>query len=150
MLFLLFQLGLDRYAIDARELVEVLPLTNLKRLPHAPVGVAGLFDYRGTTIPVVDINQMALGWPSARRLSTRILIVECGDGTRLGLIAERANEMLKREAGDFVESGVAVEDAPYLGPITRDSHGLVQWIHPQELLSAKVREALFHGAAEAA
>jgi chemotaxis-related protein WspB len=44
MLFLVFQLGTDRYAIEAAQVVEVLPLVNAKHIPRAPRGVAGLFN----------------------------------------------------------------------------------------------------------
>jgi CheW-like domain len=36
MLFLVFQLGTDRYAIEAAQVVEVLPLVNAKHIPRAP------------------------------------------------------------------------------------------------------------------
>jgi chemotaxis-related protein WspB len=150
MLFIVFQLGQDRYALDARELVEILPLIQVKRLPQAPAGVAGLLDYHGVTLPVIDLSELALGHAAVERISTRILIVELTNGCRLALVAERANELLHREPGDFAESGVAVDAAPYLGPVTRDAHGLVQWITPEKLLSPAVRDALFHQVAEAA
>ena len=150
MLFVVFQLGHDRYAIDAREVVEVLPLIRVKDVPHAPVGVTGVLDYRGAPVPVIDLCAISLGRPSARHLGTRTLIVRCADGNLLGLIAERVNEMLKREPADFVESGVTVDAAPYLGRVTRDTHGLVQWITPEKLLSPAVRDALFHQLSEAA
>jgi len=50
MLFLLFQLGQDRYALEASRVIEVLPLVSLKRIPQAPRGVAGLFNYRGRPV----------------------------------------------------------------------------------------------------
>ena len=40
MLFLVFRLGNDRYAIEATQVVEVLPLVNWKCVPRAPAGVA--------------------------------------------------------------------------------------------------------------
>lgn len=150
MLFIVFQLGPDRYALDAREIVEVLPLVSVKRLPHAPAGIAGVLDYRGTPVPVIDVSAMALGRASAQRLSTRIFIVQCADGHRLGLIAERANQMLKREAADFVEPGVTVAAAPWLGRVTRDNDGFVQWVECGKLLSPAIRETLFQQLAEAA
>jgi chemotaxis-related protein WspB len=150
MLFIIFQLGRDRYALDARELVEILPLAHVKRLPHAPTGIAGMLDYHGITLPVVDLSELALGRAATERISTRILIVEYGAGRRLALIAERANEMLQREARDFVTSEVAVANAPYLGPVTGDTRGIVQWIAPQKLLSPAVHDALFHQVQEAA
>jgi chemotaxis-related protein WspB len=142
MLFILFQLDQDRYAIESRELVEILPLMRLKRLPHAPTGVAGILDYRGVPVPVIDLSEMALGRRSAERLSTRILIVQSEGGQQMGLIAERANGMLKCESTDFVSSGINVGGAPYLGPVTRDARGIVQWISPEKLLSAEIRNAL--------
>lgn len=150
MLFIVFQLGEDRYALNGRELIEVLPLMTVKRLPHAPAGVAGVLDYHGVPLPVIDLSALALGRPAAERLSTRILIAEGTDGKRLALIAERANEMLKREPGDFTDAGVVADAAPYLGPVARDERGLVQWITPEKLLPPAVRAALFHQLEEAA
>jgi chemotaxis-related protein WspB len=143
MLFIVFQLADDRYALEARELVEVLPLARIKRLPRAPAGIAGLLDYHGATLPVVDLSELALGRAAAQRLSTRLLIVEIGEGRRLALVAERANEMLRRDPADFVATPVAPGAAPYLGPVARDARGLVQWIAPRALLTAGICEALF-------
>ena len=42
MLFLVFELGNDRYALDAAQIVEVLPLVALKQMPGAPAGSAAL------------------------------------------------------------------------------------------------------------
>jgi chemotaxis-related protein WspB len=61
MLFLLFQLGSERYALDASRVVEVVPLLCLQRLPQAPPGVAGVFNYRGQPVPAVDLSQLTMG-----------------------------------------------------------------------------------------
>lgn len=147
MLFILFELGTDRYALDAGQVAEVLPLTRIKQVPQAPAGVAGVLNYRGAPVPVIDLSEMMLGRPAQRRLSTRIILArypEAGGDTRLlGLIAEKATESMRREAADFVASGVTNEEAAYLGPVASDGHGLVQWIEVKNLLSAPVREVLF-------
>jgi chemotaxis-related protein WspB len=150
MLFLLFQLGQDRYAIEARKIVEVLPLMRLKQLPHAPRGVGGILNYRGKPIPAIDLCALALGRPAKERLTTRILVVQSSCGRCLGLIAEHANETMIREPQEFMEGGVTVDGAPYLGLVTQGRGGLVQWVDPERLLSDDVREALFQQAAEAA
>lgn len=150
MLFVLFQLGQDRYALDASNLIEILPLAQVKALPHAPAGIAGIIDYHGVTLPVIDLSELALGRPAAQRISTRILIAEISTGRRFALVAERANQLLQREATDFVNPEVTVEAAPYLGPVTRDDRGVVQWITPQKLFSNAVCDALYQQAREAA
>ena len=147
MLFLLFQLGKDRYALGASRVVEVAPLLALKRLPQAPKGVAGIFNYRGRPVPAVDLCEMATGQPASERLSTRIIIVnyqhENGTEHLLGLIAENATEMLRKNTKDFVDSGVTMESAPYLGPVLMDAQGPIQWVNEQHLLAESVRELLF-------
>ena len=147
MLFLLFQLGDDRYVLDASRVVEVLPLLELKKIPQAPRGVAGLFNYRGQPVPAVDLSLLTLDHPAGERLSTRIIVTNyqdrMGKNLLLGLIAEHATEMIRRESNDFVDSGVKLGAAPYLGPVLMDGKGPIQWVHEQRLLSEKVRDLLF-------
>jgi chemotaxis-related protein WspB len=133
MLFLLFQIGPGRYAIEATRVVEVLPLMRVNHLPQAPAGMAGVLCYRGAPLPVIDLSAVILNRPAEQKLSTRILVVDCADGRRLGLIAERANGTLKRERNDFMETGVALEGVPYLGPVTRDERGFILWLDPDQL-----------------
>jgi chemotaxis-related protein WspB len=146
MLFLLFELGEDRYAIDVRQVVEVLPLVTIKRMPHAPPGVAGLFNYRGTPVPAIDVSQLALGRPAALRLSTRLLLVHypCDDGSQkpLGLIVERVTKTARHDERDFVASGVRIAGAPYLGPVITDGDAVLQRVDVAALLPASIRDVL--------
>ncbi len=147
MLFLLFQLGRDRYALEASRVVEVLPFVALKQIPSAPRGVAGLFVYRGRPVPAVDLCELTLGRPAAERLSTRIVVVNypdaAGQNHLLGLVAENATEIVHKREQDFVEPGVRVGTAPYLGRVTMDEEGVIQQFHDQRLLSDSVRDLLF-------
>jgi chemotaxis-related protein WspB len=147
MLFLLFQLGQDRYALDTSRVAEVLPLVAITQIPQAPPGVAGLFNYRGVPVPAIDLSQLTMGRPAQSRLNTRIVLVHYPDnsgGTHLlGLIAEKVTETVRREKADFVASGVTNDRAPYLGPVATDAHGLMQWIDVESLLPASVRDLLF-------
>jgi chemotaxis-related protein WspB len=146
-LFLVFQMGGDRYAIDAGEIAQVLPLVEIKRIPRAPGQVAGVFDFRGSPVPLVDLGQVALDRPSERRLSTRIILVDylapSGEKRLLGLIAERVTETARFERADFVPAGVTSHGASYLGPVATDAHGLIQWILVDRILPDEVRAALF-------
>ena len=147
MLFLLFQLGQDRYALQATRVIEVLPMVDLKKIPDAPKGVAGLFNYRGRPVPAVDLSEMTLGRPADAKYSTRIIVVnypdENGRNHPLGLIAEHATEIIQRESGEFVEPGLKLGGAPYLGPVLMDSRGVIQWVHEQRLLPEHARDLLF-------
>lgn len=147
MLFLLFQLGNNRYALEASRVVEVVPLLGMQQLPQAPRGVAGIFNYRGRPVPAVDLGMLALGQPAREHFSTRIIIVNYPDdsGTNhlVGLIAERATEMLRKDAKDFVDPGIKLSAAPYLGPILMDGTSVIQLIYEHRLLPEPVRHLLF-------
>lgn len=146
MLLLLFRIGNDSYAIDAGVVSEVLPVVELKGIPHAPAGVVGLFDLRGAPIPVIDLSLLMSGQPAARRLSTRLIVVRYADGVGtgrlLGLIAERVTETLRRTEAEFVSSGIAQADTAYLGPVTAHRGVLVQRLDVNKLLPPAIRAAL--------
>lgn len=152
MLFVLFQVGKDRYALPASEIIEVLPLVELKSVPSAPSPVAGLFNYHGTPVPVIDLTQCMVNQLARPWLSTRIILVKYaakGDEMRiLGLSAEHAIEMFTCEPEGFADGGVATDGAPYLGPVARDPRGLIQWVHPAKLLPESIRNILFREALE--
>lgn len=151
MLHVIVQLGSDRYALPARDIVEVLPLVALKSLLGAPRGIAGLLDYCGRPVPVVDLSALALGTPAAARVSTRLLMVRYaparGGEELLGLIAERTTETLRRAADDFQPTEVA-GGARYLGPVVRDARGLIQRVEVSALLSEELHAALFPSGTE--
>jgi chemotaxis-related protein WspB len=122
-------------------------MVNLKQIPRAPAGVAGVFDYHGSSVPLIDLAELALGKPSRQWMSTRIILVkyggEPGETHVLGLLAEQATETLRRNEEDFTDAGLAVTDTPYLGNVTTDAEGIVQRIEIQNLLSEGVRDQLF-------
>jgi chemotaxis-related protein WspB len=147
MLYLLFQLGKNRCALEASRVVEVVPLLAIQQPPQAPRGVAGIFNYRGRPVPAVDLGALTLGQPASERFSTRIIIVNHPDnsGTNhlVGLIAEHTTELLRKDAKDFVDPGVNLGAAPYLGPILMDGTSLIRLIYEHRLLPEPVCRLLF-------
>lgn len=147
-LFLLFRIGEERYALQAREIAEVLPRLKLKAIPKAPHWVAGIFAHRGEIVPVIDISALSFGTPAQARTSTRMVLVQYRHDHKhpaqlLGLILEQATETLRCPASQFKEYGLENRLSPYLGPVREDELGLLQWIRVEELLSEPVRELLY-------
>ena len=140
MLFLLFQVGEESYALPAQVIVEILPLVPSKRIQGAPTELAGVLRYRGAYVPVVDLAQLALGRPSLSRMGTRIVMVEVEyAGTRrvVGLIAERATETFSADPAAFV-------------PFAPGPRGLVQRFRLDHALPQALRGRLFNELASAA
>jgi chemotaxis-related protein WspB len=147
MLFLLFELGHDRYAFDVGQVAEVLPRVRIRPLLQAPPGVAGVLSYRGVAVPVVDLSEVTIGTPTPARRSTRIVLVNYADGrgaTRLlGFLAEHVTDTMRREAADFVAPGIGGDGAACSGRITTDARGVIQWVDVNSLLPASLRDVLF-------
>jgi chemotaxis-related protein WspB len=146
-LLLLFHLDQTAYALDTARVLEVLPLCALRPVPHAPRAVAGVFDYRGRTLPVIDLAELLSGRPAVARLSTRLVVVEHPDaGGRersVALMAERCTRMLTCQAADFRDAGVSLAGAAYLGSVASLEGELVQRIEIGRLLTAELSTALF-------
>lgn len=137
MLMLLFYIGDDRYALECRQVVEVVPRVALKKVHHAPDYIAGLFNYRNLIVPVMDLCHLIRGVPCRPNLSTRIILVNYPDRDQtiqvLGLMAERVTETLNKPETEFVP-GITVDAAPYLGKLIKDEQGMIQCIRLEYLL----------------
>jgi chemotaxis-related protein WspB len=146
MLFLLFELDSDRYALDVASIVEVRALSATKAVPGAPAWVAGVVELRGAPVPVIDVAQLALGRPSHALRSTRLVFVRyAGNASShvLGLIVEHATQTRRIERKRFADSGIALPDARWLGPVASDEFGLIQWIDVHNMLDDEVKALLF-------
>jgi chemotaxis-related protein WspB len=146
MLFLVMTAGANRYAIDVAHVVEVVPFVHVTPVARAPAAVAGVITYRGAPVPIVDLPQLLAGRPAASRLSTRVVLTNVSDGrgtTRLlGLLAEHVTGTMRRDASEFVESGIG-GDSRAIGPVATDEDGVVHWVDPAMLLPKAVTEVLF-------
>ena len=144
MLNLLFHLGDDRYALASEQIVEVIPVVLLRPLPKAPEYVAGLFNYRGAVVPVIDLCRLIAGRPARSFLSTRLILVQY-ENHLLGLVAEAVTEAAQVEQEAFVDTGLQVDHAPYLGKVAVAGYekGLLQAVRVEHLLTDDVAKMLF-------
>jgi chemotaxis-related protein WspB len=144
MLYLLFRLGNERYALPATMVAEIIPLIAITPLPGTPAGVAGIINYHGGSVPVIDLTTLAFDRPAVSRISTRIVIVHYAAGRhRLGLVAEHVTDTLNCVPEEFQPTGVENRGSPYLGPVRPDVKGVIQRVDVDALLSPEIRAALF-------
>ena len=137
MLMLLFYVGNDLYAIESTRVVEVIPKVALRKMQYVPDYVAGLFNYRGSILPVIDLCHLIQGSSSHSYLSTRIMIVSHaradGGAQYLGLMAERVTETLDRSPSDIRASSIHVDGAPYLTGTIIDDKRIIQCLQLEQL-----------------
>ena len=149
MLILLFYAGKDLFAISSSYIVEVIPRVSFRKVHHVPEYVAGLFNYRGVILPVIDISQLIQGTPGRSHLSTRIIIVKYpnqkGEPQYLGLMAERVTETLNISTTDIKDSSIRVDEAPYLSGTIIDEKRIIQCLQLEKLFSDEQHAYLLMG-----
>ncbi|GJJ03542.1 chemotaxis protein CheW [Duganella rhizosphaerae] len=145
MKLLIFHIGADRYGLRLRDVVRVLPLLELKQLPLAPDAVAGLMDFHGQSVPVIDLCRASGMASGADHFDTRIIVVDyhAPEGTDhlLGLRAERVLGVQEVAEAQLANSGVLA--APFLGQVASDATGMLQLVELEQLLPASLRAMLF-------
>lgn len=131
MLHLLVRAGTRRLALEARSVVEVVPLLEIAPLPGAPPPVRGLFRYRGRPVVAVDAARLAGEGSPPERMSGRIVVVSIpgtGEASLLvGLVVTAvtdvmaAKDVADRTAVSAVTGGAAA--APH-----RPEEGAEPWV----------------------
>jgi len=96
--------GSARYAVAMSAVAEVVPVPVSSRVPGCPRWLAGVVNWRGRVLPVIDPRTL-LGTVLAPLPSSARLLVLSVDGIEAGLIGEAVTGLL--EAGDS-----AAEPAP--------------------------------------
>ncbi|MEO1403987.1 MAG: chemotaxis protein CheW [Cyanobacteria bacterium J06635_1] len=136
MLMLLFQVGDSRYALDSAQIENIIPKIELA--PPAGLNqpdakhLAGLFNYQGQLVPVLDLGILLQGQPSHPSLSTRIALTRCGtDQALLGLMAPGMTAML--QINTVERATPTLPTKAYLGDILMTQRGLIQCIEIAQL-----------------
>jgi chemotaxis-related protein WspB len=146
MLLLVFHVAGAPYAVEATRVVEVVPRLELRPLPHAPEGLAGLLHYRGGMIPVIDLGIVLGSRPCPPLLSTRIVLVDDQSPARsqpvLGLIAEQVGDVRNVADDRVIPPPALLGQNPYLGPIISTEDGLIPVIAVERVLAEPLRRSL--------
>ncbi|MFM8415333.1 MAG: chemotaxis protein CheW [Planctomycetota bacterium] len=150
MQLLTFSVAGEPYAIESRRVVEVLPRVPARPLPLAPDYLPGVFTYRGSLVPLVDLARRLGVAPSPERLSTRVIVVDAagGGGTvRLGLVAENVVAVRSADGAEASLPALALPGAAFLDRILRLGRDTVQLIDVDRLLPDELVAGLLPAAA---
>jgi chemotaxis-related protein WspB len=146
MLILGLNIGNERYGIKASQVVEIIPSIKLKKIPLAEKAIKGIFDYRGTPTPVIDLCQLFEGLNCNNNLSTRIVIINYQTLANLsrpvGLVAEQVTTVMKCEAEKISTSGIKTRQNDFLGELVKFNNEMIQLIDTHHVLPDSIRNQL--------
>ena len=152
---LLFDIDGDSYGVDLTDVEEVLHMPTLRTIPSAPPFLAGVLNFRGQLIPVIDMLER-LGIPrppappqlnedddveSQYQVGTRLLLTSNSEA-RYAVIMDGWRG-IREFADDSYRSGVITDNAkaPFINGLNLTDGKMLQRIllhkilYPEELQS---------------
>jgi purine-binding chemotaxis protein CheW len=100
MLHVVFQVGATDYLLAAEDVVQMESFSGATQVPGAPSHVAGLIQLRGQVLPVVDVRARFGLAAAERTIDARVIVVADGE-RRVGLLVDRAREVVELAADEF-------------------------------------------------
>ncbi|HYM61255.1 MAG TPA: chemotaxis protein CheW [Thermoanaerobaculia bacterium] len=93
-----FWLAGETFALPVTHVYEILRVTGVTRVPHAPAMVRGVTNMRGRVLPVIDLR-VRLGLSSAEPTPQSRILVVTSRGRSLGLLVDAVQqvERIQRE-----------------------------------------------------
>jgi purine-binding chemotaxis protein CheW len=88
-----FRLRDQEFCVRTTAIREIRGWAPSTPIPHAPPGVIGVMNLRGSVIPIVDLARK-LGLPSAEPDARSAIIVSEVHGMIIGLLADRVSDIL--------------------------------------------------------
>lgn len=132
MLLLQLHAAGERYAMESNAVIEVLPAINLHQQADLAPPLAGVFNYRGAAIPVIDLTRALHNQAASIRMTTRIVVVE-HDGEIFGILAEGVTELLRMDADAFAQSPRISTSTKCLKGIKAEGNAIICRLHLAEL-----------------
>lgn len=94
---LLFQLGVNAFALKIDAVVQVIPMLKLLPLPQKHPLIEGFANIRGQVIPVMGVRQI-LGLPVQEPQLNTPIILTWNNGRLIGLIVDEVNDVVALSA----------------------------------------------------
>lgn len=115
--YLVFGLGETDYAVEVGRVREIIGLLPITRVPRLPDSVRGVINLRGKVIPVVDLR-VRFGLEAVDHGQRTCIIVLQAAGGEFGVVVDRVIEVTHIAAADIEETprfGAAIDTDYLLG-----------------------------------
>ena len=93
-----FGLGPEQYAIDILRVREIRAYMPVTRIANSAPAMKGIFDLRGTIVPVFDMRAL-LGLPPAEGVANPVVIILDIDGRPAGIVVDVVCQVVALERG---------------------------------------------------
>lgn len=138
-----FMVGEEEFGVDILKVQEINKMTQITKVPNAPVFVEGVINLRGKVIPIVDLRTRLGIEHKEHDKNTRIIVVELLNRT-VGFIVDAVNEVLRisKSITEKPPTLVAGVDAEYITAVAKLEDRLLILLDLEKVLQQEEREEL--------
>ena len=102
--FLSFKLSEEVFAINVSQVLNILEMSTITRIPKSPEYLKGVINLRGTVLPVVDLR-IKFGLPEMQAtVDTSIIVLSVdleGEAVLVGILVDAVREVLELKNSDI-------------------------------------------------
>ena len=116
--YLTFRLEDEIFAVDVKNVREVLEFTSVTKIPGVPEFVRGIINLRGKVVPVVDLRLKFSMSETIKTESTCVIVLDIGSGDnqiQIGALADSVKEVFEFDTGQ-------VEPPPRIGTLSNSDY----------------------------
>ena len=137
------QVEREMFALPVTQVKEILRVTTLTRVPHAPFPVRGVTNLRGYVLPVVDLR-VRLGMPAEEPGPRHRVMVVHSRGRLIGLLVDAVEQVtqIDRLAVDPVPEDVMTAQSYYLLGVYHDEDRMIILLDADKVLQVRDRDAV--------
>ncbi|AAM24371.1 purine-binding chemotaxis protein CheW [Caldanaerobacter subterraneus subsp. tengcongensis MB4] len=140
-----FKLNSEDFCVDINQVVEIIRLQTIIKVPDAPSFVEGITNLRGTVIPIIDLKKRFNLPTSEKNENNRIIVVNVTERP-VGFIVDSVTEVLRvedftiQEAPDIIK-GIGRE---YITSIINLNGRLIINLDLHKILTEKEKKEIEH------
>lgn len=140
-----FKLNSEDFCVDINQVVEIIRLQTIIKVPDAPSFVEGITNLRGTVIPIIDLKKRFNLPLSEKNENNRIIVVNVTERP-VGFIVDSVTEVLRvedstiQEAPDIIK-GIGRE---YITSIINLNGRLIINLDLHKILTEKEKKEIEH------
>lgn len=135
----IFSVGPESYGLPIESVERIMNEVPVTRIPRTPAMLRGVFDLRGTTLPVLDLR-LRFDMESTKDEKT-FVIVQSGE-LRVALVVDSVQGIEAIESSEIepAPEGWALKDDPFLSGIAKTNHGLVALLDSNFVVPKAIRD----------
>ena len=95
-----FHIGEQIYGIEIQNVVEIIEMQHITKIPHVPPYIKGIINVRSKVVPIVDIRTR-FGKPEIPYTSRTCIIIVTMDDLSVGIIVDRVADVEDIHSGDI-------------------------------------------------